>query len=391
MLGYPAIDPGHEKNGWTGDMQLIAPSMADNFGVAAYLTKWLGDIRDGQRADGSISMIDPIRDGCCYAWAPEWTAAYPLVAWQVHLRYGSRGVLAAHYDALERYMAWQTGSLEDGIAPASIWGDWASPGYLYGPEDRRLTATAYVFRQAEVMADIADALGRSADAAAYRATAGAVRERFNATWLDAAAGRYATASDPGYRQASNAIPLAFGMVPPEHEQAVLDGLVRDVREHGDHLNTGILGTPALLEALTRGGHADVAHAIAGQTDFPSWGQWLDSGADTLWEEWGLGGRSRNHPMHGSIDDWFFGDVAGIEPVAPGYKHTLIAPHPGPLTSARAEHESPYGRIATAWRIRGGTFTLDVTIPPNTTATVRVPGRRAVEVGSGRHRFAAPAP
>jgi len=100
LVGYPAIDPAHEKNGWAGDMQLITPSMADNFGVAAFLTKWVGDIRDGQRADGSLSMIDPIRDGCCYAWAPEWTGAYPIVAWQIYLRYGDRRVLDAHYDAL---------------------------------------------------------------------------------------------------------------------------------------------------------------------------------------------------------------------------------------------------------------------------------------------------
>ena len=273
MLGYPAIDPAHEKNGWAGDMQLITPSMVDNFGVAAYLSKWLGDVRDGQRADGSISMIDPIRDGCCYAWAPEWTAAYPIVAWEIYFRYGDRRVLESHYDALVRYFAWQTGSLVDGIAPESIWGDWASPGYDYGPEDRRLTATAYIYRQAEIMRDIAKALGREADATGFQATADEVRQRFNAVFLNEEAGHYETASDPGYRQASNAIPLAFGMVPPAQEDAVLASLVSDVRDRGNHLNTGILGTPALLEALTAGGHADLVHAIASQTTYPSWGEW----------------------------------------------------------------------------------------------------------------------
>jgi alpha-L-rhamnosidase len=412
MLGYPAIDPAHEKNGWAGDTQLITPSMIDNFGVAAYLTKWLDDVRDSQRADGSISMIDPIRDGCCYAWAPEWTGAYPIVAWELYLRYGSRRVLESHYDALVRYLGWQTGSLTDGIAPASTWGDWASPGYGVGPEDRRLTATAYVYRQAEIMADIASALGRDADAERFRATANHIRERFNEVFLNEETGRYETASDPGYRQASNGIPLAFGMVPAENEDAVLEGLVSDVRARGDRLNTGILGTPALLEALTRGGHADLAHAIASQTTYPSWGEWIVAGADTMWESWGFGGRSRNHPMHGTVDDWFFREVAGIEPLGPGYKRTLIQPHPGSLTSARAEHESPYGEIASAWSIADGVFTLAVTIPVNTTATVRVPvptdgeagpvgdargvqsrgvtgGYAEFRVGSGSYRFAAP--
>jgi alpha-L-rhamnosidase len=412
LLGFPAIDPAHEKNGWTGDMQLITPSMADNFGAAAFLTKWLGDVRDSQRADGSISMIAPIRDGCCYAWAPEWTGAYPIVAWEIYVRYGDRRVLESHYDALVRNLRWQTGSLVDGIAPPSTWGDWASPGSV-GPEDRRLTATAYVHRQAAVMGDIAEALGRDADAAEFRTTAVEVRRRFNEVFLNDDAGRYETASDPGYRQASNAIPLAFGMVPAAYESAVLENLVSDVRARGNHLNTGILGNPALLESLTDGGRADVAHAIASQTTYPSWGQWIVAGADTMWEGWGLDGRSRNHPMHGTVDDWLFSEVAGIEPAGPGYKRTLIQPHPGPLTHARAEHESPYGKIESAWTVRDGRFTLDVTVPVNTTATVRVPvaeagnarplgdpdGVRALgvhdgyaefAVGSGRYRFSASA-
>jgi alpha-L-rhamnosidase len=263
MLGYPAIDPGHEENGWAGVTQLITPAMTDNFGAAAYLAKWLGDIRDGQRADGSISMIDPIRDGCCcHAWAPEWTGAYPIVAWQLYMRYGDRRVLESHYDALVRYLHWQTGSLVNGIAPPSIWGDWSAPGFTYGPKDRRLTATAYVYRQAAIMADIAQVLGHADDAATFQATAGDIRQRFSDTFLNAQAGRYETAQDPGYRQTSNAIPLAFGMVPEASVRAVMDGLAADVRAHGNHLNTGILGTPALLEVLTHGGHEDLARSPA---------------------------------------------------------------------------------------------------------------------------------
>jgi alpha-L-rhamnosidase len=185
--------------------------------------------------------------------------------------------------------------------------------------------------------------------------------------------------------------------------------VSDVRVRGNHLNTGILGNPALLESLTRGGHADVAHAIASQTTYPSWGEWILAGADTMWEGWGLNGRSRNHPMHGTVDDWLFREVAGIEPDGPGYKRILIQPHPGSLTHARAEHESPYGEIESAWTVSDGRFTLDVTVPVNTTATVRVPlqggkvsrppgavpmgvrdGYAEFRVGSGRYRFVASA-
>jgi alpha-L-rhamnosidase len=328
-------------------------------------------------------------------------------------------VLERHYETLAEYLRWQTGSLVDGIAPPGIWGDWASPGYAYAPEDHRLTATAYIYRQSVVMADIAGVLGHGDDAADYLATADHIRERFNASFLNEAAGRYETSADPGYRQTSNALPLAFGMVPAQYRAAVLDGLAADVRGRDGHLNTGILGTPALLETLTHNGHADLAYGIVGQTTFPSWGEWIAAGADTLWEDWGLGGRSRNHPMHGTVDDWFFRDVVGIapDPTGPGYRHTLVQPHPtSALTHAKASHVSPYGRIDVAWRLDDSTFRLDVRIPANTTATVRVPatdpskvresgslaasasgvqsvrsvdGAVEIRIGSGSYRFSSP--
>jgi alpha-L-rhamnosidase len=382
LLGFPAIDPGNEKNGWAGDTQLLTPAMIDNYDMASFLTKWLTDVRDGQRADGSISMIDPIRDGCCYAWAPEWTAAYPVVAWELYLRYGDRQVLESHYDGLTKYLQWQTGSMDNGIAPAGVWGDWAAPGYTYAPEDHRLTATAYIYRQVLIMADIAGVLGHGDAATRYRETAAHIRDRFNETFLNAGDGRYETATDPGYRQASNALPVAFGIVPDEYRTAVVDGLVADIRTHGGHLDTGILGTPALLQALTENGHADVAYGIVSQTTYPSWGEWLKAGADTLWEEWGLAGRSRNHPMHGTVDEWFFRYVAGIapDPAHPGYQNTLIQPRLAtPVNQARASHDSPYGTVSVAWKLANGGLVLDVDIPANATATVWVPAADASKV------------
>ncbi len=376
LLGYPAIDPANERNGWTADTQLITPSMTDNFGMDAFLAQWLDDIQDGQHTDGSISKIDPIRDGCCYGGsAPEWTAAYPLVAWDLYVRYGDLGVLEAHYDSLTSYMQSQYGTLNDGIASASVYGDWYSPGYGPGPEDRRLTATAYVYRQATVMADIATALGHSDDAASYQSTADLIKTKFNALFLDTASGQYRTAIDPGYRQASNAIPLAFGMVPDQYRASVVQGLVDDVVAHGGHLNTGILGTPALLDVLTSNGHADLAHTIANQTTYPSWGQWLQAGADTLWEQWGLNARAHDHPMFGTVDAWFYQDVAGIspDPQSPGYQHSIIKPYPMATPSqASASIDTVYGQIEVSWTAGTTAFNLNARVPGNATATVDVP-------------------
>lgn len=375
LLGFPAFDPANERNGWTGDTQLTAPSMIDNFGMDAFLRQWLNDIQDGQRPTGVISVIDPPRDGCCYSWNPEWDAAYPLVAWDLYVSYGDRGALESHYASLTSYMQWQISSLKNGISPAGAFGDWYSPGYTAAPEDRRLSATAYVYSETEVMADIASVLGHSDDAASYRSTAQSIDTAFNQLFLNPVTGQYQTASDPGYRQASNAIALEFGMVPAEYQASVLQGLVDDVRARDDHLNTGFLGTPALLDVLTQRGYAGLAQAITNQTTYPSWGQWLDAGADTLWEEWGLSARSHDIPTLGSVDAWFYQDVGAIsaDPQRPGYQHSIIKPYPMAAPShASASYDSMYGQIKSAWTATATTFDLNATIPANATSTIFIP-------------------
>jgi alpha-L-rhamnosidase len=237
------------------------------------------------------------------------------------------------------------------------------------------------------MSRIARALGRDGDAADYGERAAFVRRRFNETFFHPDEDAYRSA--PSYRQTDNALAVAFGLAPAERRDAIVDGLARDVEAHGGHLNTGILGTAVLLEVLTGGGHHELAHTIASQRTYPSWGYLFENGADTLWESWRLDARSRNHHYLGTVDRWLVEDVAGLapDPAEPGYRHVLIHPRPGGgLTHAEAWHDSPYGRVGSAWQVEGDRFTLAVTIPPNATATVWVPGRGAVEVGSGRHRF-----
>lgn len=417
LHGIPTDTPMYEKNGWTGDAQVGAPSMTYNFDMARFFTEWLDDIQDSQVASGQIPVIVP-SPGWGYnelAPAPEWTAVYPIVLWQMYLRYGDQQVLDDHYAALSRYVDWEIGRLDNGIARTAL-GDWASPGYSVPPEDTRLSASVYVHRSLTLTADIADVLGRTGDADRYRGVAGQVRQRLNEVFLDRDAGHYKTAKDPHYRQANNLLPLAFGMVPDEHRGSVVDSLVRDIRARGVHLNTGALATSVLLPMLSRYGHHDLAHALANQTTYPSWGYWFANGADTMWEFWDLGARSRDHYFLGTIDEWFYSDLAGINPVGPGYRETLVRPRiGGGLDTARGKVATPYGEIEVEWETEGDRVVLEVTVPANTTAEVHVPasdpgsvtegGRPAgaatgvrflragdgvavYQVGSGRYRFAA---
>jgi len=168
--------------------------------------------------------------------------------------------------------------------------------------------------------------------------------------------------------------LYQGLTRQEDEPEVLRRLVDNVREHDWHLDTGILGAKYLLQTLTDHGRADAAYRIATQDTFPSYGDWIMRGATTLWEDW-RGGASLNHIMFGDVSAWFYRALAGInaEPQYPGFKHIIIRPHPvDDLSWARAEHDSPYGTIRSAWRKREGTLSLHVDIPVNTTATVYMP-------------------
>ena len=171
------------------------------------------------------------------------------------------------------------------------------------------------------------------------------------------------------------MPLALGLVPEDMKAKVLDVLIKDIEAHDYHLTTGIFGTKYLLQALSDNGRDDVAYRIVNQKTFPGWGHMLEKGATTLWEHWEFSDNtfSHNHPMFGSVSEWFYRSILGIRPAAPGFKKFEIKPSVvGDLTSASGHHDCPYGRIESTW-IAGDDFVrLMVKIPPNTSATVLVP-------------------
>jgi len=283
-------------------------------------------------------------------------------------------------------MDWEIARSPDGIH-TSFLGDYLAPGYHGNPaEDLALAGTAYAYEMARTMARIARVLHHPGDAERYRAAAARIRDAFNAKFLDAARGIYRTDSDPDYRQTSNVLALAFGIVPEARADEVLQHLVEDVHARGDHLNTGALGTKYLLPVLTERGYGDLAYTIATQRTYPSLGYWIDNGATSLWEMWDLGSRSLDHAfLGGAIEDWFFKDLAGIRPAAPGFKTVEVRPEPvAGLDRARAATRTPYGRVAAAWRRdRHGDLELEVTVPVGSRALVHVPAPSRADVRADR--------
>jgi alpha-L-rhamnosidase len=221
---------------------------------------------------------------------------------------------------------------------------------------------------------LAGLLGRRADEARYRDLAAFIAAAYRSKVLGSAPGCYESMT-----QAGLAVALALGLVPEAETAAAFDALVAKVSTaEGPRLATGIFGTKYLLDVLSRQGRADLAWALVGRKAFPGWGHMLDRGATALWEHWEFSDDtySHNHPMFGSVSEWFFAWITGIQPdpAAFGFDRIVFRPQPvGDLTWAKARVRTVRGEVRSEWRLDGRRFVLDVTVPANTSATVYIPG------------------
>lgn len=384
--GIPTDCPHREKIGWTGDAHLVAETGLFNYDMTASYTKWIRDFGDEQRADGDLPGIVPT-SGWGYqfgrdekyrdlGYGPQWEGAYVILPWTVYLYTGDSDILKNNYQGFCRYLDHLTRHAEDGLIRFGI-DDHAPAMTRTPPED---FATGFYFQIAQIVSRTAALLGKTTDAQKYAALADSIREAFNRHLLVTETGLYASGS-----QTAQSAPLYFDIAPPQHRDRVLEKLVDNIKKQNEHLDTGVVGTKFLLNGLVEQGRADVAYRIVSQTSFPSWGDWISKGANTLWQKWD-DSMSRNHIMFGDISAWMFKHIGGLQPdpAAPGFKHFILAPQFFPdLTWATVEHNSPYGLIRCAWRRDDRRLILDVTIPVNSSATVRLPGSSNDITESGR--------
>ena len=184
------------------------------------------------------------------------------------------------------------------------------------------------------------------------------------------------------------MPLALGLVPEDMKAKVLDVLIKAIEAHDYHLTTGIFGTKYLFQALSNAGRDDVAYRVANQRTFPGWGFMLEKGATTLWEHWEFSDNtfSHNHPMFGSVSEWFYKSLAGIQPDPywPDFKEFLIKPSiVGDLTWVKCHHDTMYGRIESNWRRDSNKLTMEVTVPANSSTPTGPLSFSSLAIQSGR--------
>ncbi|MBA8795534.1 alpha-L-rhamnosidase [Friedmanniella endophytica] len=368
----PTDTPAYEKNGWTGDAQVGAPTMLYLLDAGSLLAKWLEDAVDAMHPDGALPVIFPT-PGWGYhdlAPSPEWTTVYPFLLRELYRHRGEPALLHRHADSLRRYLDWELGQLVDGLCVSAL-GDYLAPGTDgLGPDDSVLTATAFLIRGLGCGAEVAELVGRPEDAARWRAAAAALTSRLHDRCFDADAGCYVVG--PAYSQTANAVMLAFGLVPADRVAAVAAGLAADVRARGGHHHVGCLGAATLLTALTRNGHPELALEVATTRTYPGWGFWFAQGADTMWEMWEETTRSRNHYFHGTVVQWLIEDVVGLRRGDHGWADFEVAPatgFPASLDHASFATETVRGRVAVSWRTVDAGREVSVEVPAGSTARV----------------------
>jgi alpha-L-rhamnosidase len=404
FLSVPTDCPQRdERLGWTGDIQVFAPTATFLFDCRDFLASWLVDLAcEQQAADGVVPFVVPHVLGEPRP-AAAWGDAATVVPSVLYERFGDRDVLHAQ---LESMRAW-TDLLLGLAGERHLWegdfqyGDWldptAPPEYpAEAKTSQDLVATAYVFRSAVLTSRAADLLGDAAAAAYYAESAAAVRAAFLAEYVTPA-GRMMSDAQTAY-----ALAIVFGLAPPEQHQALGDRLAELVRENGYRIGTGFVGTPIINDALTSAGHRDVAARLLLQTECPSWLYPVTMGATTIWERWDSmlpdgtinPGQmtSFNHYAFGAVADWLHRVLSGLAPAAPGYRRLRIEPHPMPgFDFAEAAHETPYGKAAVRWDRFGDDVAVRATVPPGVTADVLLPDGAFHQVGSGEHVWTAIAP
>ena len=400
FLSIPTDCPQRdERLGWMGDAGVFWRTGSYNFDIAAFSQKFMQDIVDAQSHQGAFRNVSPNTlpssvdepadppSGSDMIGAPGWGDAGVIVPWTTWLQYGDKAVVEENWDAMQRWMQFIQSRNPDflrknGVGPN--FADWLAPDQ---GTNKDLLATAYWALIANMMSQMAHAVGKEADAERYNGIVQNIRVAFQKAYIKED-GKVGSGTQTSY-----VVALYTKMAPAALEPTLVDRLVQDIEARNWHLSTGFLGTPFLLFTLADHGRSDVAYRLLLNDTYPSWGYMLSKGATTWWERWnGDTGdpamNSYNHYAFGSVIAWVYRHAAGIDatPDSPGFKEIVIHPHlDARMTSARAEYDSSYGKIVSDWNgTPVGPFSLRVTIPPNTSAKVFLPaiaGARLTEDGN----------
>lgn len=400
FLSVPTDCPQRdERLGWTGDAQIFIRTASYNSDVAGFFTKYLVDVTDAQLSTGAFPDVAP--DGG-WIWfkttekkvrwlAPDnagWGDAGVIIPWTLYQVYHDKRILEQMYPAMEKWIDYLKNGSTNLIRPDhGDYGDWLS---INSVTPNEVVGTAYFAYSTQLMAKISRVLGKEDDEQKYDRLFKDIRTAFNQAFVDDN-GRISGDSQTVYILA-----LRFGLLEGDRIQQALSYLVDDIRKQNNHISTGFLGVGHILPVLSDHGEDELAYALLQQESFPSWLYSVKHDATTIWERWdgwteehgfqNPGTNSFNHYALGSVGEWMYRYMAGIDLQQPGYQHTTIRPRiGGGLTYVKADYTSIYGKIASSWKLEKEQGLLEVSIPANTTADIYVPNifnRQVQSITSG---------
>lgn len=379
-----------ERLGWTGDAQVFVRTASLNFDVKRFFKKWLRDLAADQGRDGCVPHVIPnISDDM--GGSSAWSDAAVICPWEIYRTYGDKAVLEEQFDSMKAWIDWMRERSENGRrSGGSHFGDWLgldSPeGSYKGATPEDLIATAYYKYSTELFIKAAHALGR--DVAEYENIPAEAAAAFRREYMEN--GRVKNATQTGC-----VLALYFDIT---DDRAATVGQLNELIERAGHLETGFVGTPYLLHALSDNGYAETAYDLLLRREYPSWLYPISKGATTVWEHWdgikpdgtmwSTDMNSFNHYAYGAVADWMYGAAAGInsDPDRPGFEHIIFRPVTDRrLDFVKASIDTRRGTVASEWRRENGRIKYIFTVPEGCCASAVIGGEKH-EVGAGTHEF-----
>ncbi len=358
--------PAREKLGYGGDIVATAEAFSYNFDMSNFYRKVVQDFVNDVRPDGQMTSIAPNMGIGERDASTGWQLAFPFGMKVLYDYYGDSRTLSNHYETLKKQVDFLHSANPDHIVKDGI-GDHES----IDPKTISLSTTAFYYHHVIILAAFASSLDKKSDAETYHRLAAEIRDAFVNTFLKPGTGIFDTGT-----QGAQLTSLYYNLVPEHEKAAAFDQLLLEIYDkHKGHLSTGIFGTRFLFEVFRQENRNDVPYSVADQRSYPGWGNMLANSATTLYECWIKPDTvaSQNHPMFGSVSEWFYKSLLGISSIAPGFTKFEIKPQPaGDLTWAKGYYDAMVGRISSEWKIEGTRFMLHVLVPANTQAMIYVP-------------------
>lgn len=367
--------PAREKMGYGADMVVSSEAFLYNYDMSNFYTKAVTDFANEQQPDGGITEIAPFTGIADRGYGGlsgplGWQLGYPFLQQKLYEFYGDKRIVESNYPAFMKQMNFLQEHAINGLFHWDI-----SDHEALDPKPEAFTAACFYYHHAKIASQFAGILDNDADSVKYEKLAQQIRRLIVRKYLVPGTGRF----DNG-TQSAQVFALWYDLSP--EEEKTFDILMNEFKRHNNHVSSGIFGVKMMFDVLREKNKNEVAYMLANQEDFPGWIYMLKNGATTLWESWEYPrtGPSQNHPMFGSIDEWFYRSILGINTIEPGFSKFQIKPQPaGDLKWAKGSYHSIKGNIIIDWKIINKTFEIKVAIPPNTTAEVWIPSKEGTAV------------